>query len=71
MLGKMGATIKFYAMMYKAIVQSVVLYGSRILVVTDAMMMVLEGFHNRITRRIARTKKKKGKRWGMGVGLYK
>ena len=39
--------------MYKAVVQAMLMYGSKIWVVTGAMMMVLEGFHHRIARRIA------------------
>ena len=34
--------------MFKAVVQAVLLYGSKIRVVTDAMMTVLEGFHRSI-----------------------
>ena len=40
-LGKRGATIKDWAMMYKVVVQAVIMYGSESWVVTDAMMMVL------------------------------
>ena len=35
------------------LVQAVILYRSKIWVVTDEMMMVLEGFHHRIARQIA------------------
>ena len=52
-LGKMGEPIKLRAIMYKALFQEMLLYGSESWVVTDAMMTVLEGFHHRIARRIA------------------
>ena len=51
-MGKKGAPIKAQPMMYKMVVQAVLLYGSEIWVVIDAMMMVLEGFHHSIARRI-------------------
>ena len=35
-------------MMYKAVVQAVLLYGSEIWVVTDVMMTVLDVFHHMI-----------------------
>ena len=38
--------------MYKAVVQTVMLYVSKILVITDAMVKVLEGFNNIIYRSI-------------------
>ena len=50
MLVKTGAHIKAQAMIYKAVYQVVLLYGSKIWVVKDAMMVVLDGFHHRITR---------------------
>ena len=40
-------------MMYKAVVQTVLIYGSEIWVVIDAMLKVLEGFHHQVTWRIA------------------
>ena len=40
-LGDMGATIKFWVIMYKALVKAVLIYRSEIWVVTEAMMMVL------------------------------
>ena len=48
----MWAPVKAQAMIYKAVVQAVLLYGIKIWVVTDVMMMVLEGFHHRIVRGI-------------------
>ena len=52
-LGKTGAPIKSCAMMYKVVFHAVLLYGSEIWVVTDAMMMVLEGFPHSTARHIA------------------
>ena len=51
-LGKTGEPIKSWEIIYKPVVQLVLLYGSEIWVVTDVMMTVLEGFHHRIARRI-------------------
>ena len=50
---KMGEPIKACEIIYKVVVQKVLMYGTRILVVTDGIMTVLEGFHHSITRRIA------------------
>ena len=47
-----GAPIKAWEMIYKMGVQAVILYGSKIWVVTDEMMIVLEVLHHSITRRI-------------------
>ena len=43
--GKMGKLIKERTMMYKAVVQAVILYGIEIWVGMDAMMTAIEGFH--------------------------
>ena len=51
-LGKTGAPIKAQEMMYMALVQAVILYGSEIWVAMDVTMTVLEGFQHRISRRI-------------------
>ena len=51
-LGIMGDPIKAQLIMYKAVFQVVILYGSETWVVMYAMMRVLEGFHHRIARRI-------------------
>ena len=48
-MGKTGAPIKYHMMMYNMVVQAVLLYGSEIWVVTDVMMVVMEGFHYRIS----------------------
>ena len=49
---KVGATVRAWAMMYKAVVQTVLLYGSESWVIMNAMMKVLEGFHHQIASRI-------------------
>ena len=38
--------------MHNGVVQAVLLYGSEIWALVDAMMKFLEGLHNRITSRI-------------------
>ena len=40
------------AMFYKAVVQSVLLFGSETWVMSDRMMQALRGFHHRAARRI-------------------
>ena len=57
---KMGAPIKAREIMYKAVVQAVLLYGRKPWAVTDAMMKVLELFHNSITRHITGMTERKG-----------
>ena len=52
-LGEMGAPVKYMDMMYKAVVQGVLLFGSEIWVVTDVITAFLEGFHHRIAIWIA------------------
>ena len=59
-LGKTGSPIKSWAMMYKALVQALLLHVREIWVVTDAMIMDLYGFHHRTARRIAGITAKKG-----------
>ena len=39
-------------MMYKAVVQTIMLYGGNSRLIADTMMKVLEGFHTRISRSI-------------------
>ena len=41
------------AMFYKAVVQSVLLYGAETWVITRAVLDKLEGFHKRVARRLA------------------
>ena len=45
-LVKMGAMVREWAMMYKAVVHKVLIYMSESWVVMDVMMKVLEGFHH-------------------------
>ena len=52
-LAREGANGRVSGMFYKAVVMSVLLYGSESWVWTDPMVKTLEGFHNRITRRLA------------------
>ena len=51
-LMKAGAAVSAHVMVYKAGVQTVLLYGSESWVVTGAMLTVLEGFHHRVFRKI-------------------
>ena len=62
-LGKTEAPIKSWVMMYKA---CFFIYWSEILVVTNAVMAVLEGFHQRIARRISgmTSRRVDGRGWG-------
>ena len=46
----MGATVRACGIMYKAVAQLVLLYGSENWVVTGKMINVLEGFHHREAR---------------------
>lgn len=52
MLSREGASPRVSAMFYKAIVQSVLLYGSETWVINPSMLRVLEGFHHRVARRL-------------------
>jgi len=47
-----GANHRCMAMFYKAVVQSVLLFGSETWVISDRMMKALRGFHHRAARRI-------------------
>ena len=51
-LVKVGATMQALEMMYKTVVQMVLIYVSESWVITDEMMKVLERFHHQIYRRI-------------------
>ena len=51
-LEKTGSTVQAQGDIYKAAVQSVILYGRESWVVTGEMLKVLEGFHHRVERRI-------------------
>ena len=46
-LERMGERVRYQGAMYKAVVQSVLLYVSEIWVVTGKMLKALEGFHHR------------------------
>ena len=52
-LSKIGASVKAWAIMHKAVVQGVLLYGRKIWVVTDVTITALKGFHYRTKGRIA------------------
>ena len=51
-LAKTGATVRARGMVYKAVVQSVLLYGTERWVVTEEMLKVFKGFHHWAERRI-------------------
>ena len=51
-LVKIGETVRVGAMLYKALVQVVLLYGSEIWVKKEAMMKVKEGLYYHITWRV-------------------
>ena len=59
-MGETGESIKARPMIYKAVVQVVLLYGIEIWMVTGSMMMVLGGFHNSIAIWIAGMTERKG-----------
>ena len=50
---KTKSMVQEWEMVYKVVVQMVLLYGSDSWVVTEAMLKVLEGFHHRVAHRIA------------------
>ena len=50
---KTGETVLSQGMLYKAVVQCVFLFGSKIWMMTGAMIKVLEVFHHWLARRIA------------------
>ena len=52
MLKKTVATVRARELMYKAVAQSVLLYGSEIWVVMGMLLRVLEGIHHQAARRI-------------------
>ena len=47
-LRQTGAHVKSQAMLYKTLVQTMLLYGCERWVVKDTMMTVLEDFHHRV-----------------------
>ena len=48
----MGAMVKVRSILYNAVVQLVLLYGSEIWVVMGAILKVIVGFHHRLARNI-------------------
>ena len=52
-LAREGATPRVSGMFYKAVVQSVLLFGSETWVLSQPMLKALEGFHRRVAWRIA------------------
>jgi hypothetical protein len=52
-LAREGATPRVSGMFYKAVVQSVLLFGSETWVLSQPMLRALEGFHRRVARRLA------------------
>ena len=47
-----GAAVRAQAMIYKAVVQTVLIYGSNRWVVTGSMLKFMDGFHHQVARRI-------------------
>jgi hypothetical protein len=52
-LARDGATPRVSGMFYKAVVQSILLFGSETWVVTKPILQALEGFHKRVARRLS------------------
>jgi hypothetical protein len=52
-LRREGANGRVSGMFYKAVVMSVLLYGSESWVWTSSMVKAVEGFHNRVARRLS------------------
>ena len=55
-----GATMRSWGAIYKAVAQLVILYGSKIWVVTGNILKVLEEFHHRASRWITGLTAKRG-----------
>jgi hypothetical protein len=51
-LSRQGADTRVSGYFYKAIVQSVLLYGCETWAVTQQILGLLEGFHNQVTQRL-------------------
>ena len=66
-LPKVGVTLWLRVIMYKVVFQMVILYGRKSWVVTEAMLKVLEGFHNQVTRSIAGMSDFRVREGGVGV----
>ena len=56
----MGATVRAWGEMYKAVVQSVLLYYRNIWVVTGGMLKVLAGFHHQAEQQVTGMTEKRG-----------
>ena len=54
------ATVRFRGVMYKAVAQSVLLYGSKSWMVTRDMLKFLKEFHHKVVRRITGMAEKRG-----------
>jgi hypothetical protein len=54
-----GANPKICASFYKAVVQTVLLFGSETWVISPAMLRTLEGFHHRVARQLSGNKPEK------------
>ena len=52
MLAREGANPRISGMFYKAIVMSVLLFGSETWVISSSMLKTLEGFHHRVARQL-------------------
>ena len=52
-LTKLGSVVQSWKIVHKAVVHTVLLYGSDIWVVTVSMLKFQEGFWHRVVRRIA------------------
>ena len=52
-LTKEGAAVWEMPMLYKAVFQTVLLYGNEIWVATGVMLMVIESFYHLVVRKIA------------------
>ena len=52
-LTRTGSTVQAPAMLYRAVANTVLIYGSESWVVAGAMIKVLEKFYHRVSRQIA------------------
>ena len=56
---KTRVTVRARIMMYKSVMKLVLIYGSKNLVVTGAMLKLLEGFHHRVAISITGMKERR------------
>ena len=61
-LVKTGVTIKYQSMMYKAVFQAVLMYGSESWVAKDMIITILEVFYYRIAGQVAGMTSRRGDR---------